>query len=167
MNYLAAGTNDFIQIGLAAVYPVTASPVTDGNFLVVTQNNTASAQAGVTVFDLSKPLAWLQPALPGGSPGLGADNDYCHSGYFQWDPLYGITDIRWRQDRSVQPGRPLRKDNCTAIIHAITTDSNGAALGRFRLFITDYQGQSADRRIQRRHRHRRRALPNPVSTVLT
>jgi len=50
---LTRGANDFIQFASVATSAVTASPVTDGNWLVVTANNHVTAQAGVTVFDLS------------------------------------------------------------------------------------------------------------------
>jgi hypothetical protein len=56
-NTLLAGAQDFIQYATQASTAVTASPVTNGSFLVVTANDTNLGQAGVTVFDLSRPLA--------------------------------------------------------------------------------------------------------------
>lgn len=127
---LARGTNDFIQFGTVASSQVTASPVTNGSYLVVTQNNIASAQAGVTVFDLSKPLA--------GSTGA--------SWWFTW-PQAGTTIIATPAISNgvlytvvTEPGGG-RIDRFNLAGHsgriavpdftAITTDSNGAALGRF------------------------------------
>jgi len=54
---LVPGAQDYIQFAVAANAAVTASPVTDGAYLAVAVNDNGNGQAGVTVFDLSKPLA--------------------------------------------------------------------------------------------------------------
>lgn len=125
---LAAGVNDFIQFGVDATSQVTASPVTNSNFLVVTLNT--ATQAGVTVFDLSRPLR--------GATGA--------SWWFTW-PAAGTTVIATpalsngilytavneptggRIDRfrlSGHSGRLITPD-----FSPINTDVNGATLGRF------------------------------------
>jgi hypothetical protein len=125
----ARTTGDFIQLGNTETTAVTASPVTDGAWLVVTANNTANFTAGVTVFKIntnrlsgSSAVSWwytytagttisATPAISGGYVYVIAN----HSGA-------GAEISRFALSRSATG--PIASAEQT-----ITIDKNGAALG--------------------------------------
>lgn len=168
---LAVGTQDFIQFAVQANSQVTASPVTNGAFLAVANNDTGNNTAGVTVFDLSRPLAgstgaswWFSysgstivatPAISNGvlylAVNSGGDgiidrfNLSGHSGKIVAPDFTRISlDSRGRNLGSIDFSSPIIKGNRLIVVSNGGTGAAGAAAANTPvLYNFDVSGSSA------------------------